>query len=193
MSVYSSTDFEIDSMQVGGVQHRHGPAIVTRPDGDVSIQPSSVDLHLGDTYGWYGDQKRPVVVSERESYPKFEAAQNDDEITIYPGEFLLAHTDDVIHLPGDAVGFLHGRSSVGRLGLFVHNAGLVDPNFSGDLTLELYNASRNTIALDVGMRICQMTVHSLNSEPINKYSKRNGNKYQGQRGPTPSKLYDDFE
>jgi len=97
-----------------------------------------------------------------------------------------------VSLPNGAVGFLHGRSSVGRLGLFVHNAGVVDAGYGpGELTLELYNASRNSIKLDVGMRICQMTVHEHKTDPIVGYGKQKGSKYQGQTGPTPSKLYED--
>ncbi len=182
----SSTDFnEI-------LESNHAPAIVSN-DNEVSIEPSSIDLHLGNTYGWFEQQKTPVDVSKKETYPKFVGAQNKNEIIIGPKEFLLAHTQDVVHLPSDCVGFLHGRSSVGRLGLFVHNAGLVDPSFVGTLTLELFNASKNTIALKPGMRICQMTVHGLDSAPVADYSEHNGNKYQGQSGPTPSRLFKDFE
>ena len=184
---HSSTDFNrlLDS--------NHAPAIVARDDGEVSIEPSSIDLHLGQEYGWLKEQKRPVSVWNEETYPEFAHQYNDTEILIHPKEFLLAHTEDVVHLPSDCVGFLHGRSSVGRLGLFVHNAGLLDPGFRGSITLELFNATRNTIVLKPGMRICQMTVHELDSTPDVEYSAHNGNKYQGQRGPTPSRLHEDFD
>lgn len=171
----------------------HAPAIVARDDGEVSIEPSSIDLHLGPDYGWFENQKRPISVWKEETYPEFVPQYNDSEILVRPHEFLLAHTSEIVHLPEDCVGFLHGRSSVGRLGMFVHNAGLVDASFSGDLTLEIYNASQNTIVLKPGMRICQMTVHAHDSAPDVGYSERNGNKYQGQRGPTQSRLFEDFE
>ena len=184
---------------------RHAPAIVSRENG-VSVEPSSIDLHLGKKFGSFKRQKTPVKVWDESTYPEFREESADDEflghiqggnpdgeIHIKPGEFLLAHTQDHVHLPSDCVGFLHGRSSVGRLGLFVHNAGLVDAGFGpASLTLELYNASKNTIALRPGMRICQMTVHSHDSPPDVSYSAQNGNKYQNQRGPTPSRLYEDF-
>lgn len=186
----SSTDFNrllIDD---------HAPAIVAREDGEVSIEPSSIDLHLGEKYGRYEQQKRSIVVDKPETYPEFTQYRTGggiDTISVRPGEFTLAHTQDIVHIPTDAVGFLHGRSSVGRLALFVHNAGLLDPGFKGSVTLEIYNAGKNTIELKPGMRICQMTLHSLDLSPDVKYSEHNGNKYQGQRGPTPSKLYEDFE
>jgi len=183
MSVLSSTNFT-DS-----------PAIVTRPDGDVTIQPSSVDLHLDSKFSWYQDKSRYVHVSDEKTYPSLIQQDNDDigTIVIGSGEFLLANTEETVSLPNGAVGFLHGRSSVGRLGLFVHNAGVVDAGFSGDLTLELYNASRNSIKLDVGMRICQMTVHEHKNKPAVGYSDQSGSKYQNQSGPTASKLYDDVD
>lgn len=168
----------------------HAPAIVSRENG-VSVEPSSVDLHLGKKFGSFKRQKQPVKVWDESTYPEFRE-ESAGEIHIKPGEFLLAHTQDHVHLPGDCVGFLHGRSSVGRLGLFVHNAGLVDAGFSGGLTLELFNASKNTIALRPDMRICQMTVHAHDTAPNVPYSNQN-NKYQNQRGPTPSRLYEDFE
>lgn len=171
----------------------HAPAIVAREDGEVSIEPSSVDLHLGAKHGAFTNQKQPVKVWDEETYPDVAYRGESDTFIVHPHEFVLAHTQDVVHLPADTVGFLHGRSSVGRLGLFVHNAGLVDAGFSGDLTLELYNASKNAIELKPGMRICQMTVHELESHPDVEYSEHNGNKYQGQRGPTPSRLFEDFE
>lgn len=175
----------------------NAPAIVTRDEGEVSIEPSSIDLHLGEKYGRYEQQKRSIVVDNPDTYPRFTqytTGEPIDTISVRPGEFMLANTQELIHLPTDTVGFLHGRSSVGRLGLFVHNAGLVDPGFANaTLTLELFNASQNTIELKPGMRICQMTVHSTHSAPDVDYSEQNGNKYQGQRGPTPSRLYEDFE
>lgn len=185
MSVLSSTDFANSQPE----------AIVTRPDGDVTIQPSSVDLHLDSKYGWFADQTRPVHVSNGQTHPSFIEQDNDDIgiITIGAGEFILANTEETVSLPDGAVGFLHGRSSVGRLGLFVHNAGVVDAGFSGQLTLELYNASRNSIKLDVGMRICQMTVHEHKNKPAVGYSDQSGSKYQNQSGPTASKLYDDVD
>ena len=186
----SSTDFNrlLDADQA--------PAIVAREDGEVSIEPSSIDLHLGEKYGRYEQQKRSIVVDKPETYPEFTQYRTGggvDTISVRPGEFVLAHTQDVVHLLADAVGFLHGRSSVGRLGLFVHNAGLLDNGFSGSLVLELFNASKNRIELKPGMRICQMTVHENDAAPEVGYSDQNGNKYQGQRGPTPSRLFEDFD
>lgn len=172
------------------LEHAHSPAIVSRENG-VSVEPSSIDLHLGKKWGRFERQKRAVRVWDEETYPEFTEVETEN-ITIRPQEFLLAHTQDHVHLPSDCVGFLHGRSSVGRLGLFVHNAGLVDAGFAGDLTLELFNASKNTIVLKPSMRICQMTVHAHDTAPNVPYSNQT-NKYQNQRGPTPSRLYEDFD
>lgn len=166
---------------------------IERPEGALSVEPSSVDLHLGPKYGWFERQKQPISVWREETYPKFVEMENQTEILIRPGEFILAHTEEIVDLGGFYVGYLQGRSSVGRLSLFVENAGLVDAGFRGDLTLELFNAGKNTIALKPGMKICQLTLHEHENAPDVAYSSHNGNKYQGQRGPTPSRLYEDFE
>lgn len=161
-------------------------------DRDLDIEPSSMDLHLGDTVLRPTKQnpEEPVVVDEPATYPEHIPV---DDKTVYPGEFLLAHTDELVSLPDHQVGFIHGRSSVGRLGLFIHNAGLVDAGFTGQVTLELYNATNYAIELKDGMRIAQMTVHEHQSPAFSSYGKANGNKYQSQTGPTPSRLYEDFE
>jgi len=176
-----------------------GLNIERRDNSKLSIEPSSIDLHLGNYYGKYSNKNQPVKVWKEQSYPDYwvrdcrEMINRNGAIPIEPGEFILAHTDEVVDLPEHLVGVLEGRSSVGRLGIAVENAGLVDAGFSGDLTLELKNQSKNEVWLKPGMRIVQMTMyeHRLPSEM--EYSEENGNKYQGQSGPTPTRLYRDFE
>ena len=90
------------------------------------------------------------------------------------------------------VALLHGRSSVGRLGMFVHNAGLIDPGFSGQVTLELTNAVDYDIELKAGMRIGQLTFHRMENAPDVGYSEYNSSKYNKQTGPTVSRLWEDF-
>lgn len=157
----------------------------------LSIEPSSIDLHLS-RYVGTTNHTETVAVWDESTYPEWEVREDDFPV-VPPNGFMLAETDEVVELPPAAVGLLHGRSSVGRLGLFIHNAGLVDAGFSGSLTLELFNPAPYPICLISGMRICQMTIHPHSSRPDVPYSARNGNKYQGQLGPTPSRLFEDFE
>jgi dCTP deaminase len=166
--------------------------IVRENTENPSIEPSSVDLHLGKYIGRYDRNNGPVKVWDEETYPEYKVTEHENPV-IAGGEFLLAHTKEYVEIPPSCVGFLHGRSSVGRLGLFIHNAGLVDAGFQGELTLELYNPQPWPIVLKEDMRICQMTVHMHDSRPDVPYSPQNNNKYQGQEGATPSSLYQDFE
>lgn len=171
---------------------------IERPEGDLAIEPSSVDLHLGPKYGKYDKQPGPIKVWDEKTYPDYwvrdcrEMINRNGAIPIEPGEFILAHTEEVVALPVDRVGYLQGRSSVGRMGIAVENAGLVDRSFTGDLTLELKNQGKNEVWLKPGMRIVQMTIHKHDEVSDVGYSKHNGNKYQHQRGPTPTRLYEDF-
>ena len=132
-----------------------------------NIQPASVDLTLSDSF-LLGQNNMRVEV---------------DEIEVKPLQFLLGSTVEAVNVPRDHCAFVHGRSSVGRNGLFVQNAGLIDPGFSGNITLELFNASQRTLKLRAGMLICQITFHWLTSPSDNPY---NG-KYVGQTGVTASK------
>lgn len=171
-----------------------GDLSIRRPQkgGDVHIEPSSIDLHLGGDATIYNSTGEPIDVADESTYPSTTEWHDVDEIEIRPHEFMLAHTQEVVAFGDEFVGCLQGRSSVGRLSLFVENAGLVDAGFRGDLTLELFNSGKNPIILRRGMRICQLTIHRHNEQPDASYSAQNGNKYQGQRGPTPSRLHEDF-
>jgi deoxycytidine triphosphate deaminase len=97
--------------------------------------------------------------------------------------------------------FLAGRgfipthnSSLGRLGLMTHStAGFLDPGFTGHVTLELSNVANLPITLYPGMRIGQIAVFQLTTAAERPYGSRGvGSKYQGQRGPTPSRYWENF-
>lgn len=161
-----------------------------------AIQPASFDLRLGNGFAFplandrfvsprgkvYNavDPTLPAETSARESLP-------DGTFYIKPKEFVLATTKEYIKLPNDLTAFVEGRSSIGRMGLFVQNAGWVDPGFEGEITLELFNASDNTIKLVGGMRIAQLVFAQLDRPAGNPY---NG-KYQGQKGATGSRVFKD--
>jgi dCTP deaminase len=160
--------------------------------GYPSIEPSSIDVRLSDTVLVEQEQDEPIDVTDEETYPEYDEETISDGYVIEAGDFVLATTEEVVTITKDLVGYLHGRSSVGRLGMFIENAGLIDPGFNGQITLELYNASRNDIQLQEGMRIGQLTLHKIGTQPDVGYSAQNGNKYMRQEGPTPSRLYEDF-
>ena len=90
-------------------------------------------------------------------------------------------------LPINITAFVEGRSSLGRMGLFIQNAGWVDPGFEGEITLELYNANRCAIELQAGRRVGQLVFATMTDVPNNIYR----GKYQGQQGATGSQVYKD--
>ena len=117
------------------------------------IQPASIDLRLSDHFLKVNENTLEVIRLDSEL--KYEEL-NQSEIVIPPHSFLLATTREYIRLPNDLTAFVEGRSSIGRIGLFIQNAGWVDPGFEGNITLELYNANRLPIRLQEGRRICQL-------------------------------------
>ena len=160
------------------------------------IQPSSVDVRLD----------RLFRVFENHRYPTIDPAVDQPELTrlvqppaqepfiLHPGEFVLASTYEVFTLPDDIAGRLEGKSSLGRLGLLTHStAGFIDPGFSGHVTLELSNVATLPIKLWPGMKIGQMCLFRLSSPAQRPYGAgASGSRYQGQRGPTPSRSHVDF-
>lgn len=174
------------------------PPLVQRDDGRLAIEPASLDVHLADTLLIEAGMGQPIDVTDENTYPDYYEREMQDGYTIDSQSFVLATTEETVTLPNGIVGYLHGRSSVGRLGMFIENAGLIDPGYGYDsggneITLELFNASQNAIRLQEGMRIGQITFHEVGTAPDIAYSSHNGNKYIDQCGPTPSRLWEDFE
>ncbi len=170
--------------------------VVLEPFDDAMIQPSSVDIRLD----------RFFRVFENHRYPHIDPAEDQAELTrpvepdgaepfiLHPGEFVLGSTYEVITLPDDIAARLEGKSSLGRLGLLTHStAGFIDPGFSGHVTLELSNAATLPIKLWPGMKIGQFCFFRLSSPAENPYgSAKSGSRYQGQRGPTQSRSFQNF-
>lgn len=145
----------------------------------IQIQPASVDLRLGNEFLVYDSQEMDV---KRPFRARKIVAQ---EFVVEPGSFVLATTREHISLPDFLTAFVEGRSSIGRTGLFIENAGWVDPGFEGNITLELFNANKNPIRIYAGMRICQIVLARLSGNA--RYS----GKYLGQRGVTESRIFMD--
>ena len=110
-----------------------------------------------------------------------------DTYILLPGQFVLATTMEYVSLPDNLTAFVEGRSSLGRLGLFIQNAGWVDPGFEGEITLELFNANRCAIELKAGRRIGQLVFAEMDDTALQPYM----GKYQGQKGATGSRVYMD--
>ena len=136
------------------------------------VQPASIDLTLGNEFIANGAR---FAVAER--------------CPIAPREFILGTTVERVFMPAHFVGKVMGRSSWARKGLGVETAGLIDPGFRGQITVELYNYSADTLYLPVGGRICQMTVETMSGTAERPYGSQGlGSHYMNQAGPTPSAL-----
>jgi deoxycytidine triphosphate deaminase len=136
------------------------------------IQPSSVDLRLDCDI---------VNLNSRRS-------QTAEEIEFYPGQFYLASTLETVTLPDNLCGILKGRSSIGRLGIVPITAGWVDAGFHGQLTLEVVNFGPSPVTLSAGTRICQLVLMEMDTSAKVPYDEKADQKYDGQTGPTESRL-----
>ena len=155
--------------------------LVVDPVDDDQIQPASIDLRLSDHFLKVDENRLDVIRLDTElRYEELHQA----EIVIPPHSFLLATTRESIRLPDDVTAFVEGRSSIGRIGLFIQNAGWVDPGFEGNLTLELFNANRLPIRLQEGRRICQLVFARMDRAAQSPYQ----GKYQGQTRATGSRI-----
>jgi dCTP deaminase len=160
------------------------------------VQPSSVDVRIDKFFRVFENHRYPHIdpaIEQPDLTREVEPAPGDPFI-LHPGEFVLASTYEVITLPDDVAGRLEGKSSLGRLGLLTHStAGWIDPGFSGHVTLELSNVATLPIKLWPGMKIGQLCLFRTSSPVEHPYgSSAYGSRYQGQRGPTPSRSWQNF-
>jgi dCTP deaminase len=170
--------------------------IVIDPLGANAVQPSSVDLHVDRYFRVFRNDTTPFIDPKQRQEDLTELVEVSDEsaFILHPGEFVLGSTLERVALPDDLVARLEGKSSLGRLGLLIHStAGFVDAGWDGHLTLELSNVANLPIALYPGMKIGQISFLRMTTAAEHPYgSDATGSKYQGQRGPTPSRYYQNF-
>jgi dCTP deaminase len=160
------------------------------------IQPSSIDVRLDRYFRLFDNHKYPFIdpAEDQPELTRLVEVDSDQAFILHPGEFVLGSTYEQVTLPDDVAARLEGKSSLGRLGLLTHStAGFIDPGFSGHVTLELSNVATLPIKLWPGMKIGQMCFFRLSSPAEHPYgSSEYSSRYQGQRGPTASRSFQNF-
>ena len=160
------------------------------------LQPSSVDVRVDRWFRVFHNARYPFidVKQPQEALTELVEVEDDEPFILHPGEFVLGSTLEVVSLRDDLVARLDGKSSLGRLGLLIHStAGFIDPGFEGNVTLELSNVANLPITIYQGMKIGQISFMQMTEPATAPYgSGALGSKYRGQRGPTPSRYYENF-
>ncbi|WP_396953949.1 dCTP deaminase [Neobacillus niacini] len=149
------------------------------------VQLASIDLRIGNHFMIIDESSTPFISLER---PAIYNEVYQETIIIPPQGFVLGTTIEYINLPNDMTAFVEGRSSIGKLGLFIQNAGWVDPGFKGQITLVLYNANRAPIKLKAGRRVCQLVLALLDQKGTGYIGK-----YYEQEEVKESRIYLDEE
>jgi len=163
------------------------------------IQPSSVDLRIGNEFKVFKVIRKPYIdpLDEEDlaSYMESSIVEKDKAFIIHPNEFALATTYEYIKVPGDLVARVEGRSSMGRLGVTMHvTAGYIDPGFEGRITLEISNIGAMPVALYPGQRVCQVVFETMTSPSEKPYGHPERNsKYMHQKRPESSKIKEDYD
>ena len=167
-------------------------------DPDLQIQPASIDLRLGREFLEFERTNIPCIhpnsEQEVDEYVSETEVAEDGEFILHPGDFVLGTTIERVEIPADLIAHVEGRSSLGRLAIVVHaTAGLADPGYRGQITLELSNLGAAPVALSPGMRVSQLTFTELSSPAAVPYGSGRGSKYQDQAGPQASRIGGDRE
>ncbi len=161
-----------------------------------SIQPASVDLHLGADFLVFKNTNNVCIDPKEPTDAMMEELSIDEnkQFILHPGEFALGMTYETVSVPNDMVLQLNGKSSLGRIGLIVHaTAGYVDPGNTLKITLELHNLANLPIKLYYKMPVAQAAFVKLSSEAEVPYGKDALNsKYYGSTKPVASQYYKNF-
>jgi len=172
-------------------------SIIIDPYEPAFVQPSSVDLRVGNGFRVFVNHRYSEIDprSPQDDLTQLVEMGDDEPFMLHPGEFVLGSTLERVKLGDDVVARLEGKSSLGRLGLLIHStAGFIDPGFEGHITLELSNAATLPIAIYPSMKIGQISFYEMTTTADHPYgSPELGSKYQGQSGPTASRMHSDFE
>ena len=155
---------------------------LVQPNNNVKVGPCLIDLTLSNSFK---ELSSYIDLSQTEDIHHNDIT--NDNYVLEPGEFCLASTNETVNIPNDMCGFVVGRSSIARCGLQIEAAGLIDPGFCGQITLELQNQTKFPIKLKSGIRLCQLVVHTLNAPCEKPYD----GKYNNQTGATSSRLWED--
>lgn len=166
------------------------------PYDEVMVQPASIDIRLDRFFRTFENHRYPFIDPKQEQVDltRMVEVEPNEAFVLHPGEFVLGSTFEVVSLPDDIAARVEGKSSLGRLGLLTHaTAGFIDPGFSGHVTLELSNVANLPVTLWPGMKIGQLCFIRMSSASEHPYgSSIYGSRYQGQRGPTPSRSFQNF-
>ena len=170
---------------------------IIEPFDEACVQPSSIDIKVHNLFRVFRNHTAGIIDVKKDMTDLTELVDIplDGVFILHPGEFVLGSTLERVAVPNDLVARVEGKSSLGRLGLLIHStAGFIDAGFDGHVTLELANVANLPITLYPGMKIGQISFMKMTSPAEKPYgSGAKGSKYQGQRGPTPSRYFENFQ
>ena len=171
--------------------------IIVDPFDDACLQPSSIDVKVSNLFRVFRNHSTAIIDVKKDLTDLTELVEIPDgeAFILHPGEFVLGSTLERIGIAADLVARVEGKSSLGRLGLLIHStAGFIDAGFDGHITLELSNVANLPITLYPSMKIGQVSFMTMTTPADRPYgSGARGSKYQGQRGPTPSRYFENFK
>ena len=170
--------------------------IIIDPFDEACLQPSSIDVKVSNLFRVFRNHSAAVIDVKKDLTELTELVEiaGDEAFMLHPGEFVLGSTLERVAIANDLVARVEGKSSLGRLGLLIHStAGFIDAGFDGHITLELSNVANLPITIYPGMKIGQVSFMTMTTPADKPYgSGARGSKYQGQRGPTPSRYFENF-
>lgn len=160
--------------------------IIISPFDEKYLNPNSVDLTLNPIFRVYTSN----VLDVKQDNQSIALEMAEEGFVLNPGSVYLYACNEKIGIKGNLAAKVEGKSSLGRLGLFIHvTAGWIDSGFQGSLVLEL--VATQPIRVYPNMKICQIAFYET-TEVETGYDKKAGSKYMNQEGVVASKMHKNF-
>jgi len=164
------------------IKRRLDKDIIIKPFSPLQLNPNSYNLRLHNELVTYNEP----ILDMKQEHTLQEITMPESGFVLEPKKLYLGRTIEYTKTE-QLVPMLEGRSSIGRLGLFIHiTAGFGDVGFSGYWTLEMFCVQ--PVRIYPGVEICQIFYHTIEGDFVRYKS----NKYQNNRGIQPSLFYKDF-
>jgi len=169
--------------------------ITLEPFKEEDLQPCSYDLHIDKHLLLFNRGKNFLIdIKKPMKDLMVDYEMDEDGYILHPREFILGNISEITGVDEGHVGFLHGKSSLARIGLLIHaTAGLLDPGNTLRLTLEMYNLSPVPIKLYPDMKIGQITFDKIDQKCERPYGTEGlGSKYQGDMKVRESHMFENY-
>lgn len=139
------------------------------------VKGAKIDLRLDNKFRILRSEQAPMWDSQAggvDNHPPYDRVDVGyrGKFVLHPGNFVIGQTFEVVRMPPTHLGRIEGRSSLARRGVLIHvTASVIDPGFTGNICLELFNLGHVPVVLHPLMRVGALTIEKIAGKVSSAY------------------------